>query len=112
MRTFSDASGNGMGVGFVKAAFLEEDLDAVEATSSVRVSGNFNASLQGTFVGTFRIERSLDDGTTWEPLTAGGLAQTYTAPMSEMFYDPEPQALYRWKCTAYTSGTASCRIGK
>lgn len=112
MRIFSDLSGNGMGVGVVNQAFLEAEIDAAESTTSVRVNGNFNASLYGTFAGTFRLERSLDDGTTWEPLTVDGSVLSYTSTMSESFYEPEPQALYRWRCTAYTSGTATCRIGK
>lgn len=112
MRTFSDASGNGMGVAFTKQAFLEETLDAAEATSSVRVNGNFNATLTGTFVGTFQIEKSLDDGDTWQVLTALGEEITFDDEMNESFYEPEPQALYRWRCTAYTSGSAVARIGK
>lgn len=113
MRTFADRSGNGMGVAFNKQAYLEEVLTSTNLVSeSVRVNGNFNMSLQGTFVGTFRPERSLDDGVTWSPLTALGDVLQYTTTMSESFYEPEPQALYRWSCTAYTSGTATCRIGK
>jgi len=112
MRTFSDLSGNGMGAAFVKQAYLEATLDAVEFTASVRVDGNFNASLQGTFVGTFKLERSLDNGVTFDPITALGEEISFTTEVNESFYEPEPQALYRWKCSAYTSGSATARIGK
>lgn len=113
MREISDKSGNGMGIGLTKQALLEEELDAVGATDPVRVNGNFNISIQGTFDATFVIERSLDDGDAWEELTAQGVTiSTYTDEMSESFYEPEPQALYRIRCSAYTSGAALIRIGK
>lgn len=112
MREFSDLGGNGMGVAFVQQAYLSASLIATGATTSVFVSGNFNASLTGTFVATLQLERSFDGGTTWQPLTAGGSTITFTAVMSESFFEPEADALYRWKCTAYTSGTIVCRIGK
>lgn len=112
MRTFSDLSGNGMGAAFTKQAFLEEEINDDESTSGVRVNGNFNASLSGTFVADLQLERSLDDGVTYAPLTALGDPIVYDSTMSETFYEPEPQALYRWTCTSYTSGTITCRIGK
>lgn len=111
-RLFSDASGNGMGVSFTKQAYLEETLNAVETSSSVFVNGNFNASITGTFVATLKLQRSLDFGVTWQTVSAGGTELSYTDDMSETFYEPEVGALYRWNCTAYTSGTILCRIGK
>lgn len=112
MRTFSDSSGNGMGVAFTKQALLEEELEATGSTTSVRVNGNFNASLHGTFVADLVLARSLDDGATWQTLSAGGETMVFDSVMSESFFEPEPQALYRWTCTEYTSGTVTCRIGK
>lgn len=113
MREINDLSGNGMGVGLTKQALLEEELSAVSATDAVRVNGNFNISIQGTFEATFVVERSLDDDDSWEELTAQGVSiSTYTDEMSESFYEPEPQALYRVRCSAYTSGEALVRIGK
>lgn len=111
-RLFSDASGNGMGVSFVQQAYLLANLTAAGSTTSIFVNGNFNASLTGTFVATMQLERSFDGGVTFQPLTAGGTPITYTTIMSESFYEPEIDALYRWRCTAYTSGTITCRIGK
>lgn len=113
MRVIDDKSGNGMGIGLTKQALLEEALDNVGATDPVRVNGNFNISIQGTFDAEFIIERSLDDGNDWEQLTAQGTSiSTYAAPMSESFYEPEPQALYRVRCSVHNSGEAMVRIGK
>jgi hypothetical protein len=113
MRTFSDASGNGMGVGFTKQAFLEELLNTDNLTSeAARVVGNFNASIRGTFVGTLVLERSLDDGVTYQVLSAAGIEFSYTDEMTETFFEPETHALYRWRFSAFTSGSAIVRIGK
>lgn len=73
----------------------------------------FNVSLWGTFVGTARLERSFDGGTTWLPLTAAGIAlYTWTAPASEIAEEPETGVLYRLACTAYTSGTINYRVSQ
>lgn len=73
----------------------------------------FNVSLWGTFVASVRLERSLDNGTTWLPITAGGSAMfTWTSPASEENEEPESGALYRLNCTAYTSGTVNYRISQ
>jgi hypothetical protein len=113
MRVIPDLSGNGMGAAFVKLALLVQELDATsEVTSWVAVNGNFNASLAGTFAGTLRLERSLDGGLSVQPLTGGGAIVDFTTTCSESFYEPEVQALYRWKFVNRVSGTATCRIGK
>lgn len=113
MRVFNDLSGNGMGAAFTQQAFLEEEIDNDNLISeSVRVNGNFNVSIQGNLVGSISVTRSLDNGESWEVLTALSEPITFSSDVSESFYEPEPQALYRFECTAYTSGSAMCRIGK
>jgi hypothetical protein len=60
-------------------------------------------SLSGTFVGTLILERSLDAGSTWDTIV------TKTAAASDTLLADHPDkdsALYRWRCSAYTSGTA------
>jgi hypothetical protein len=74
---------------------------------------NFNVEIRGTFVATVQLERSLDGGTNWTPLTAGG-TQLYkwTAPASEVASETETTAQFRLNCTAFTSGTANTRISQ
>lgn len=109
---YADTSGNGMGVSFVNRAKVDEVLNAVETTTSARMRGTFNASLDGTFVATLQIERSYDNGVTWNPLTAMGLAITFSVPCEEIFSEPESGVLYRWNCVAYTSGNIEARISQ
>ena len=73
----------------------------------------FNISLWGTFVATIQLERSFDGGTTWLPLTAmGNQIYQFSAPCSETCVETEAGVLYRWNCTAYTSGTVNHRISQ
>jgi hypothetical protein len=66
--------------------------------------GKICFDLEGTFIGTVVIERKRPDGSTWIPLTAGGVALQFTGPVSEIFEEPLEGARYRMTCT-YTSGT-------
>jgi len=85
----------------------------VSASFAPKAGRGLNPSLWGTFVGTVRLERSFDGGTTWLPLTANGNAMvTLTAPCSEQWQEDETGVLYRWNCTAYTSGTIYYRISQ
>lgn len=74
----------------------------------------FNMALYGTFVGTVAFERSFDGGTTYSALSedASGTTATYTVPVNATCYEPERGVLYRWNCTAYTSGTINYRISQ
>lgn len=113
MREIADISGNGMGVGLTKQALLEEELTSINLVSeSVRVNGNFNISATGTFEGTLEIQRSLDDGFSFDAVTAMGVPIDFTTEFNESMYEPEPQALYRIAFSAYTSGSVDVRIGK
>ena len=76
------------------------------------MQGQFNAALEGTFVATFRLQRSYDGGATWRNLTALGTSVSFTGPCEEIFTENEPTVLYRWYCEAYTSGTAHGRISQ
>lgn len=66
----------------------------------------FGVQISGGFVGTIVLERSLDDGVTWiQPTLASGLVTSWTAPASQDFPVQEFGNLYRFRCTAWTSGT-------
>ncbi len=74
--------------------------------------GYFRLFITGTFVGTLRLECSVDGGATWVPAsldTAGDYA-SYTTPVSVVGFEPEKGIYYRINCTAYTSGTANVRL--
>jgi len=67
--------------------------------------GRFNVSVSGTFVGTFILRRSFDDGSTWLDT-----ATTGTAPAESQHQDTEHDVLYEVECSAFTSGTLVIRI--
>jgi hypothetical protein len=90
-------------------------LDAV--TDGVPVgSGAFTANVSGTFVGTVLFEYRTTPRGAWEAMSrdAAGTALSFTAP-SGVFVLPhseaEPDGQVRARMSAYTSGTASVRIG-
>lgn len=71
-------------------------------------------TLQGTWAATVVVERSIDSGTTWLPLTAAGSSfGSFSANAQEVVgqEDDPGAATYRLRCTAYTSGTVTYRIG-
>lgn len=74
----------------------------------------FNASLWGTFIATVVLEKSFDGGANWVPVSedSGGTANSFTAPCAVVVYEPETNILYRWNCTAFTSGTINYRISQ
>lgn len=112
MLIVKDRSGNGMGIGFVYRAMLEDEVIGTGRTESVRVLGEFNASLQGSFVASFQLVRSFDGGITYSPLTALGTSIVFTSTCQELFEESEPGVLYAWECISYTSGTAIARISQ
>lgn len=91
---------------------LAGSLAAVGASAGVPMFGVFNLFVYGTFVGTVRLERSFDGGTTWVPCTvdAAGDYASYSVPASLTVTEAENGMLYRINCTAYTSGSISYRL--
>lgn len=69
-------------------------------TDSIKLSGPFDLSISGTFVGTVTVQRSYDNSS-WKDV------DTFTSPSEEYGFQPEI-AWYRAgiKTGAYTSGTA------
>lgn len=76
-------------------------------------AGNFNAAVWGTFVGTAVLERSFDNGTTWiAARDRADAAISLTAPGSYQLRENERGTAYRWRCSAYTSGTINARLSQ
>lgn len=91
---------------------------ATGQTGAVEIFGPFNLVIYGSggpngaWVGTARLERSFDGGTTWIVASAGGGQASWSTgtDLSFVFGEPEKGVLYRLNCTAYTSGTINWRF--
>lgn len=73
-------------------------------------TNHFNLHVWGTFTGSYKIERSLD-GTNWFPCTAVGADVIFTAPISEVLYEPDLDVSYRLNVAAISSGTINFGFG-
>lgn len=77
---------------------------SVTASSPIRVKGDWDFVTHGTWDGTVKIQRSYDEGTTWEDL------RIYTSAsdrnVAATGEETEDNALYRVNMTTYNSGTA------
>lgn len=87
------------------------------AGTAVEVWGEFNISLSGDGVGTYKLEKSYD-GSAWidvsknvdgDPLS---FAKETGDEISLACYEPERGVQYRWNCTVDTSGTTTARISQ
>lgn len=85
-----------------------------ENSQDRRTVAAFNIALYGTFVGTVLLEKSFDAGVNWIPVyrPATATAVSYTAPGAEVLAEPEDGVQYRWRCSAYTSGTVNYRLSQ
>lgn len=91
-----------------------EELDATavdQATDEVRIFGietnrTFNVVVEGTFVGTVKLQRSFGNTVDWTDYLQ------YTAPTTTTVNDELDNQIvyYRFICSAYTSGTIECSI--
>jgi len=79
----------------------------------VPVQGDAGISLSGGATATVVLEKSYDLGVTAVTVSKD-LTPTdaeFTGDIELIVFEPEPYVLYRWSCTAYTSGTVTYRIG-
>lgn len=85
-----------------------DDLGAVAATAGVDMSALEDAAVMvgGTFVGTYSVELSFDNGATWVPHPDH---TGETAPKVCVIGMRAQQV--RVNCTAYTSGTLESNLG-
>jgi hypothetical protein len=74
--------------------------------------GKFNATLSGFGVGTVKLERSFDAGLTWVTVSkdSSGSDASFTANCSLTIDEPEKGVLYRFNCSAWSSGTIAYRL--
>lgn len=97
------------------AALLTGAFTGTGSSSSVPLYGSFTVSIQGSFVGTVRIERQFqDDPGQWHVVSrdASGTDAAYTAPCGVICLENERGVLYRLTCSAYTSGTIRYRVSQ
>lgn len=78
---------------------------ANETSDTIDLAGYFNFSLSGSWVGTVKIERSFDNGSSWLAV------DSFTANTESVGHEPEG-ARYRIRCSAYTSGLIIGRLGQ
>jgi hypothetical protein len=83
---------------------LSYSLGSVVAGASGTFLGKADVSISGTFVGTVTLQRSFNDGATWVNITS------YTAPIELLHENNTGGVLYRFNCTAFTSGSIVCRM--
>lgn len=94
-------------------ARLEWSTSAPGASPGVRMQGQFNLTLWGTFTGlAATLQRSFDSGATWHDCTQGGTPLPLAGPLSEVCDEPEAGVLYRVNVTAIASGTVNARLSR
>lgn len=77
---------------------------AVSSVSGIS-ERKYNVSIFGTFSGTVEVQRSFDDGVTWQAI------KTITAPYEGVGIEVERKVSYRLECTVFTSGSIYYRLG-
>lgn len=68
--------------------------------------GSFDVSISGGAVATVQVQRSFDDGANWvvvEEFDASSDIERYAVSVT-------PDTIWRFECTAYTSGTVTYRM--
>jgi hypothetical protein len=77
-------------------------------SSPVSVHGNFNVSFTGTWSATVYVQRSFDNGVTWQDVGS------YTENAELTGFEPESGVRYRFgvKAGGYSSGTVVGRISQ
>lgn len=96
-----------------------QNLGALDAaTDPVAVgASSFSVCISGTFTGTVILERRAVPGGAWEAMARdnSGTAISFAAPSGAFpvwAADAEPDAQVRARMSAYTSGTATVRVGR
>lgn len=84
----------------------------------VKLVGPANLTLGGTApVGTVKLEKSYDGGSTWFDVSLDALGTLAawalnSTEISVVIDEPEREVAFRCNCTAYTSGTITARLSQ
>lgn len=94
--------------------FVTGALTAVGNTDTLRLGQLERAavSIYGTFSATVQLQRSLDGGATWHPVTAAENNSQDQSAAIELDYMAPAGMLLRVRCTSYTSGTVNVQMKK
>jgi len=91
---------------------INETLSATGSTGIATAdysSQDGSYSIGGTFVATIDLERSLDNGLTWEVIASHTAATDPTVDNTNIAA-PAAGTQFRLTCSAYTSGSAVCKL--
>ncbi len=93
------------------SATVSKSFTAVGVGTALKVAerDGFTYDVSGTFVGTVKIERSFDGGNSWEDVVTG-ITSAASGTVANIRTLQGVGALYRYQCTAFTSGTIVCLL--
>lgn len=83
------------------SASISGTFSATGTSDVTGLYGRFSISLSGGATATVQLQRSFDKGVTW------GSVKEFTADAEEVGEEYAHSVLYRFECTAYTSGTVT-----
>jgi hypothetical protein len=100
---------NDLGIVLLSGSFTGTGVSA-----SVKVYGDFNLMLTGSFTATVEVDRSMDSGVNWAVVAADGIGTpaSYTHPIGILGLEIEPGVLYRLNCTNFANGTVNYRLSQ
>lgn len=91
-----------------ESAMVDLALTSNATSSSLRVIGRWEFLTTGTWTARIHIDRSEDNGTTWQTVrTFGGVSDRNVAPIS---YDEPTEVLIRLRTTLWSAGSGYARI--
>lgn len=89
-----------MSIGSLTGSFTGTGTSASIGVSNRKIT----VRLSGFGTGTVKTQRSFDGGTTWEDV------KSYTADAVEVVEEPGVDVLWRFNCSAHSSGTLAYRL--
>ena len=90
-------------------------ISSTGATESVSLDGRGNVLLAfNGAVASVDLEKSFDDGASWHVASKDSVPNpaTYAVDINGVIEEPEKGVLYRFNCTAYSSGSINYRISR
>ena len=89
------------------SAYVERSLGAAGTSSNIKVLGDWGINSYGSWTGEYSIQRSYDNGTTWETIRSYKSAADYNTNATGR---EETEALLRINMTSYSSGSGRALI--